>query len=50
MITNLCYCYSVVNEFGELAPRVGWFHTFKEKEFVIKKWDVEAEDMSTEGE
>lgn len=43
-------CYSAVDKtFGESAPRVGFFYNFKKSEFLIKQWDVEKEDISTEG-
>ncbi|XP_015119378.1 protein AAR2 homolog [Diachasma alloeum] len=37
--------YSAVNELGELSPRVGFFHMFKEKELLVKKWSKMAEDL-----
>ncbi|KYN21034.1 PREDICTED: protein AAR2 homolog [Trachymyrmex cornetzi] len=40
--------YSAANEFGELAPRVGFFHDFQKGEFLVKKWDNEKEDVSSE--
>ncbi|KHN72383.1 Protein AAR2 -like protein [Toxocara canis] len=30
------------------APRIGFFHYFKEKEIVVRKWDHLKEDMLTE--
>lgn len=40
--------YSAVNEFGDLAPRVGFIHNFKKSEFLAMSWDAEKEDISTE--
>lgn len=40
--------YSAVNEFGEVAPRIGFFHDFKKCEFLIKRWDCKEEDISLE--
>ncbi|EFN78947.1 protein AAR2 homolog [Harpegnathos saltator] len=40
--------YSAVNEFGEMAPRVGFLHDFKKCEFLVKKWDSKEEDVSSE--
>ncbi|XP_031826900.1 protein AAR2 homolog [Nomia melanderi] len=40
--------YSAVNRIGEPAPRIGFFHTFSISEFLVKKWDEEAEDFSVE--
>ncbi|XP_078050617.1 protein AAR2 homolog [Augochlora pura] len=40
--------YSAVNEFGELAPKIGFLHTFKKSEFLVKQWDLKSEDLSTE--
>ncbi|XP_012276696.1 protein AAR2 homolog isoform X2 [Orussus abietinus] len=40
--------YSAKNEFGELAPRVGFIHIFKESELLVKKWEVKEEDFSFE--
>jgi len=42
------YFYSAANEFGELAPRVGFFHDFQKSEFLVKKWDNKKEDISSE--
>lgn len=27
------------------APRIGFFHYFKEREIVVRKWDAKSEDM-----
>ncbi|XP_073981325.1 protein AAR2 homolog [Rhodnius prolixus] len=40
--------YSAVGKFEQVAPRVSFIHNFQKGEFVVKKWDVDAEDMSTE--
>ncbi|XP_057335676.1 protein AAR2 homolog [Microplitis mediator] len=39
--------YSATNEFNESVPRVGFFHVFKEKDFIVKQWDKKEEDMSS---
>ncbi|XP_066582433.1 protein AAR2 homolog [Prorops nasuta] len=40
--------YSAVNEFGDMAPRIGFFHIFKKSEFLVKQWDKDTEDISAE--
>uniref|UniRef100_A0A023F832 Protein AAR2 homolog n=1 Tax=Triatoma infestans TaxID=30076 RepID=A0A023F832_TRIIF len=40
--------YSAVGKCEEVAPRVSFLHNFKKAEFVVKKWDIDAENMSTE--
>jgi len=40
--------YSAVNKFGELAPRVGFFHDFQKSEFLVRRWDNEEENISSE--
>lgn len=40
--------YSAVNSVGDAAPRVGFFHDFKQSEFLVRKWDELAEDISDE--
>ncbi|KAK2586684.1 hypothetical protein KPH14_011726 [Odynerus spinipes] len=40
--------YSAVNEFGETAPKVGFFHIFKKSEFLVKQWDKSEEEISSE--
>ncbi|XP_011637245.1 protein AAR2 homolog [Pogonomyrmex barbatus] len=40
--------YSAVDELGELAPRIGFFHDFKKGEFLVKRWDNKEEDISSE--
>lgn len=40
--------YSATNKFGELSPRVGFFHDFQKCEFLVKRWDNEKEDVSSE--
>lgn len=39
----------MVDEFGELAPRIGFFHDFQKEEFLVKRWDNKNEDISSEG-
>ncbi|KAK7869800.1 hypothetical protein R5R35_008325 [Gryllus longicercus] len=39
--------YSAVNEHGDVAPRVGFFHHFKKSEFVVKQWDPDSESISS---
>ena len=41
--------FSMKDKYGNEAPRSGFFHYFNESEVVVKKWDTEAEDISTEG-
>ncbi|XP_076619044.1 protein AAR2 homolog [Colletes latitarsis] len=40
--------YSAVNEFGETAPKIGFLHTFKKSEFLVRRWDTKEEDLSSE--
>lgn len=37
--------YSAVSKEGQTAPRTGFFHNFKSKEIVVKKWDRQMEDV-----
>lgn len=39
---------SVDSNSGDIAPRIGFFHNFKKGEFVVKKWNVDEENMSRE--
>lgn len=40
--------YSAVDEFGETAPKIGFLHTFKKSELLVKCWDPNKEDLSSE--
>ncbi|XP_075230621.1 protein AAR2 homolog [Lycorma delicatula] len=40
--------FNASNEHGDLAPRIGFMHNFEKKSFLVKKWDTELEDISTE--
>ncbi|XP_017783525.1 PREDICTED: protein AAR2 homolog [Nicrophorus vespilloides] len=40
--------YSAVGSYGEISPRVGFFHNFRKSELLVKKWDKEKEDISSE--
>ncbi|CAD6211775.1 GSCOCG00003826001-RA-CDS [Cotesia congregata] len=40
--------YSAKDEFNESAPRVGFFHIFKEQDFIVKRWDNKETDMSSQ--
>ncbi|KAG8041908.1 hypothetical protein G9C98_007212 [Cotesia typhae] len=40
--------YSAKDEFNESAPRVGFFHIFKEQDFLVKRWDNKETDMSSQ--
>nr|CAG4637252.1 EOG090X0AVR [Ceriodaphnia reticulata] len=45
--------YSSVSKEGSVAPRTGFFHNFRKKDVVIRRWEPEIEDMvdlSTEQE
>ena len=37
--------YAAVGKSGQSAPRTGFFHYFKRREIVVKKWDAEKEDV-----
>ncbi|XP_017753595.1 PREDICTED: protein AAR2 homolog [Eufriesea mexicana] len=39
--------YSAVDEFGETTPKIGFFHTFKKSEFIVKCWDAKEEDLNS---
>lgn len=41
--------FSIKNIHGDTAPRSGFFHIFKRKEFLIRKWNISTEDISAEG-
>lgn len=38
--------YSSVSNTGDIAPRTGFFHVFKKGEILVKKWDLNSEDIS----
>ncbi|XP_063236961.1 protein AAR2 homolog [Bacillus rossius redtenbacheri] len=38
--------WSATNKHGDVAPRVGFVHTFKKSELVVRRWDPDAEDFS----
>ncbi|XP_001603971.1 protein AAR2 homolog isoform X2 [Nasonia vitripennis] len=40
--------YSATDEYGESAPRVGFFRNFKCQDFIVKRWDKNLEDLSSE--
>ncbi|CAK9797196.1 Protein AAR2 homolog [Anthophora plagiata] len=40
--------YSAIDEFGQAAPKIGFLHTFKKSEFLVKRWDPKEEDLSSE--
>lgn len=40
--------YSAVNNYQETSFRSGFFHNFRQGEFVVKKWDKEKEEISLE--
>ncbi|XP_043516561.1 protein AAR2 homolog isoform X2 [Frieseomelitta varia] len=42
--------YSAVDEFGEATPKIGFLHTFKKSEFLVKRWDAKEEDLSSDKE
>lgn len=35
--------YSSVSDYGDTAPRTGFFHNFKKSEVFVKKWDKKNE-------
>ena len=37
--------YAAVGRTGQSAPRTGFFHYFKQREIVVKKWDKDTEDV-----
>ncbi|KAL5020403.1 hypothetical protein ScPMuIL_003295, partial [Solemya velum] len=40
--------FSACNKEGQAAPRTGFFHDFKQKEILVRKWDRVTEDMKDE--
>lgn len=36
-------CFSAVNSDQQTAPRTGFFHSFKQKEVLVKEWDARME-------
>ncbi|KAG8221905.1 hypothetical protein J437_LFUL006724 [Ladona fulva] len=40
--------YSPVNEYGDSAPRSGFFHSFSKSEFLVRRWDRKSESLSSE--
>lgn len=37
--------YSSVSKEGSAAPRIGFFHEFKEGDVLVKRWDKKTEDI-----
>lgn len=40
--------YSMVNEFGEAAPKIGFFYIFEKNELLVRRWDKTKEEISLE--
>lgn len=40
--------YSAVNDYQECSFRSGFFYNFHRSEFVVKKWDKQMEEISSE--
>ncbi|XP_071443693.1 protein AAR2 homolog [Hetaerina americana] len=40
--------YSPVNEYGDAAPRTGFFYFFEKTECLVRKWDPNTESLSNE--
>ncbi|XP_011498606.1 PREDICTED: protein AAR2 homolog [Ceratosolen solmsi marchali] len=40
--------YSAVDQYGESAPRIGFFHNFNKSDFIVKRWDASLESISSE--
>ncbi|CAI9737919.1 Hypothetical predicted protein [Octopus vulgaris] len=40
--------YSAKNKEGQVAPRTGFFHEFKQREIILRKWDPLNEDIKAE--
>ncbi|KAL3279179.1 hypothetical protein HHI36_016692 [Cryptolaemus montrouzieri] len=38
--------YSATSSTGDISPRSGFFHNFQRGEIVLRKWDMDKEDMS----
>ncbi len=41
--------FSAVSKEGTIAPRTGFFHNFKKKETMIRRWHAVEEDMKDSG-
>ena len=37
---------SATDKYGEMAPRVGFFHYFNQQDFLVRRWDMKLEDVS----
>lgn len=37
--------YSAVSKHGDIAPKVSFLHNFKKHEILVKKWDIDTEDV-----
>lgn len=40
--------YSALNKYGDILPKVGFFYNFKKSEFVMRKWDINLQDVSSD--
>lgn len=40
--------YSGLNDYGDIAPRSGFFYNFKQGEMIAKKWDKDECDISSD--
>uniref|UniRef100_A0A1B6CYG9 Protein AAR2 homolog n=1 Tax=Clastoptera arizonana TaxID=38151 RepID=A0A1B6CYG9_9HEMI len=40
--------YSATNKYDDVVPRAGFMYNFKKSEFLVKKWNLETEDISNE--
>ncbi|KAK5650488.1 hypothetical protein RI129_001517 [Pyrocoelia pectoralis] len=40
--------YSALNKYGDILPKVGFFYNFRKSEFVVKKWDINLHDVSSD--
>jgi len=40
--------FSATGKYGDVAPKVSFLHNFKRQEFLVKKWDIDSETISSE--
>ena len=40
--------FSIENSYGDQSPKIGFFHNFKKKEVIVKKYDKEKEILIDE--
>lgn len=49
VLSKYNFVSSAMGSDKQMAPRCGFFHTFKPQEVLIKKWDKKEEGASLQG-